>query len=204
MIKYVLVLLRKFKEKTWYFLNRFRFKSIQKNSFINSPLKITPFCISLGENVRIFKNCRIEGVVKYNKINFNPHIQIENNVSIQQNLHLTCANSIVIGGNTAIASNVTITDIHHQYENIKIPIESQDILVQQVKIGENCKIYNNAVILPGCKIGNHVTVGANSVVAIEIPDYSVVVGSPAKIVKRYNFKTKLWDKTNPDGTFLNL
>ena len=111
MIKYVFVLLIKFKEKIWYFSNRFRFKSIQKNSFINSPLKITPFCISLGKNVRIFKNCRIEGVVKYNKINFNPHIQIENNVSIQQNLHLTCANSIVIGENTAIASNVTITDI---------------------------------------------------------------------------------------------
>ena len=203
MIKYF-NLMRKFKEKIWYFLNRFRFKSIGKRSFIDSPLKITPLCISLGENVRIFKNCRIEGVFNYNNIKFNPSIIVGNNVSVQQNLHLTCANLIVIGKNTAIASNVTITDIHHQYENIKIPIESQDILVQQVKIGENCKIYNNAVILPGCKIGNHVTIGANSVVAIEIPDYSVVVGSPAKIVKRYSFKTKLWDKTNPDGTFLNL
>mgnify|MGYP006093090677 FL=1 len=197
-------LIKKINVRIWYFLNRFRFKSIGKRSFIDSPLKITPLCISLGENVRIFKNCRIEGVFNYNNIKFNPSIIVGNNVSVQQNLHLTCANLIVIGKNTAIASNVTITDIHHQYENIKIPIESQDILVQQVKIGENCKIYNNAVILPGCKIGNHVTIGANSVVAIEIPDYSVVVGSPAKIVKRYSFKTKLWDKTNPDGTFLNL
>ena len=197
-------LIKKINVRIWYFLNRFRFKSIGKKSFIDSPLKITPLCISLGENVRIFKNCRIEGVFNYNNIKFNPSIIVGNNVSVQQNLHLTCANLIVIGKNTAIASNVTITDIHHQYENIKIPIESQDILVQQVKIGENCKIYNNAVILPGCKIGNHVTIGANSVVAIEIPDYSVVVGSPAKIVKRYSFKTKLWDKTNPDGTFLNL
>jgi len=202
MIKYVFVLLIKFKEKIWYFSNRFRFKSIQKNSFINSPLKITPFCISLGKNVRIFKNCRIEGVVKYNKINFNPHIQIENNVSIQQNLHLTCANSIVIGENTAIASNVTITDIHHTYVDINIPIEKQDISVLQVDIGKNCKIYNNSVILPGSKIGNHVTIGANSVVAIEIPDYCVVVGAPAKIIKRYNTKTKSWVKTSPDGTFL--
>lgn len=204
MIKYFFVLLRKFKEKIWYFSNRFRFKSIQKNSFINSPLKITPFCISLGENVRIFKNCRIEGVVKYNKINFIPHIQIENNVSIQQNLHLTCANSIVIGENTAIASNVTITDIHHTYVDINIPIEKQDISVLQVDIGKNCKIYNNSVILPGSKIGNHVTIGANSVVAIEIPDYCVVVGAPAKIIKRYNFETKNWNKTNADGTFLKL
>lgn len=202
MIKCVFVLLSKFKEKIWYFSNRIRFKSIQKNSFINSPLKITPFCISLGENVRIFKNCRIEGVAKYNKINFNPHIQIENNVSIQQNLHLTCANSIVIGENTAIASNVTITDIHHTYLDINIPIEKQDISVLKVEIGKNCKIYNNSVILPGSKIGNHVTIGANSVVAIEIPDYCVVIGAPAKIIKRYNTKTKSWVKTNPNGTFL--
>jgi|TARA_B110000902_G_C14275919_1_gene574919 acetyltransferase-like isoleucine patch superfamily enzyme len=197
-------LIKKINVRIWYFLNRFRFKSIGKKSFIDSPLKITPLCISLGQNVRIFKNCRIEGVFSYNNINFNPSIIVGNNVSVQQNLHLTCANSIVIGKNTAIASNVTITDIHHQYENIKIPIESQDILVQQVKIGENCKIYNNSVILPGSKIGNHVSIGANSVVAIEIPDYCVVVGAPAKIVKRYNFETKNWDKTNSDGSFLNL
>jgi len=203
MIKYF-NLIKKVNVRVWYFSNRFRFKSIGKKSFINSPLKITPLCISLGENVRVFKNCRIEGVFSYNNVNFNPSIIVGNNVSVQQNLHLTCANSIVIGKNTAIASNVTITDIHHQYENIKIPIESQDILVQQVKIGENCKIYNNSVILPGCKIGNHVTIGANSVVAIEVPDYCVVVGAPAKIVKRYNFESKSWQKTNADGTFLKL
>lgn len=203
MIKYF-NLIRKFKVRIWYLSNRFRFKSIGKKTFIDSPLKITPLCLSLGENVRIFKNCRIEGVFSYNNINFNPSIIIGNNVSVQQNLHLTCANSIIIGENTAIASNVTITDIHHQYTDIDISIERQDILVKQVDIGKNCKIYNNSVILPGCKIGNHVTIGANSVVAIEIPDYCVVVGAPATIVKRYNFETKNWDKTNADGTFLKL
>ena len=194
--------LRKLRIKIWYYSNKLFFKSLGKGSFVDSPIKITPFCISLGENVRFFKNCRIEGVFRYNKINFNPHIMIQNNVSVQQNLHLTCANSIVIGKNTAIASNVTITDIHHSYEDINIPIENQDIIVNKVEVGENCKIYNNSVLLPGCKIGNHVTIAANSVVKSEIPDFCVVVGAPSKIIKRYNTKTKSWVKTNPDGTFL--
>ena len=87
---------------------------------------------------------------------------------------------------------MTITDIQHPYDDINIPIEKQDILVRQVEIGENCKIYNNAVILAGCKIGNHVTVAANSVVANKIPDFCVVAGNPAKIIKKYNKITKSW------------
>ena len=136
--------MNKLYKKIWFYCNKYFYKSLGKGSFINSPIKITPLCISLVENVRIFKNFRIEGVFSYNNINFNPSIIIGNNVSVQQNLHLTCANSVVIGKNTAIASNVTITDIQHPYEDINIPIEMQDIRVKKTEIRENCKIYNNS------------------------------------------------------------
>lgn len=115
---------------------------------------------------------------------------------------MTCAESIEIGENTAIAANVTITDIHHPYNDIATPIERQDLVVKPVKIGRDCKIYNNAVILPGTVIGNHVSVGANSVVSGVIPDYSVVVGAPAIIVKRYDYLSKTWRKTNKEGDFV--
>lgn len=88
---------------------------------------------------------------------------LEKGVHIEQNCHITWAQSIVIGKNTAIASNVTITDIHHSYDDVHIPIERQDIIINAVSIGPDCKIYNNAVILPGVHIGKHVTIGANSV-----------------------------------------
>ena len=65
-----------------------------------------------------------------------PSIVFKENVSVEQNLHLTCAKSIVIGANTAIAANVTITDIHHPYLDINTPIERQDILVNPVSIGK--------------------------------------------------------------------
>ncbi|PKP23306.1 MAG: acyltransferase [Bacteroidetes bacterium HGW-Bacteroidetes-21] len=188
----------------WWIIFRTRFKKLGKNSFIYNPILITPSYIYCGKNVKVFKSCRIQGITKYNNTYFSPTIRLEDNVSIQQNLHLTCANSIVIGENTAIASNVTITDIHHPYENINIPIEKQDIEVKDVTIGKNCKIYNNAVILPGVHIGNHVTIGANSVVTRDVPDFCVATGAPAKIFKKYNIETKQWGKTNPDGSFITI
>jgi acetyltransferase-like isoleucine patch superfamily enzyme len=158
----------------------------------------------MGRNVFVYKNCRIEGIKSCNNKIFKPSIVFCDNVSVQQNLHLTCANSISIGQFTAIAANVTITDIHHSYDDINIPIEKQDIEVKSVTIGKNCKIYNNAVILPGVNIGDHVTIAANSVVTSNIPSYCVVVGSPAKIVKKYNFEIMEWQKTDVNGNFLNL
>jgi len=174
--------------------NLLRFRHFHYSATVKHCLIITPKYISVNKNVFIEKNCRIEAVTSYNDARFHPSIVFEENVSVQQNLHLTCASHIIIGKNTAIASNVTITDIHHPYDDIKTPIEQQDIITKPVKIGEDCKIYNNAVILPGVQIGKHCTIGANSVVTHDIPDYSVAVGVPAKVIKQYNFETKQWEK----------
>ena len=58
------------------------------------------------------------------------------------------------------------------------------------------------MILPGTVIGNHVSVGANSVVSGIIPDYSVVVGAPAIVVKRYDEMSKSWRKKDKEGYFI--
>ncbi len=186
----------------WWIYNRRRFNKLDRRSYIQHPIKLTPSCIDCGKNVFVFKSARIEGVYRYNETIFTPSIVFEDCVTVQQNLHLTCAKKVVIGSNTAIAANVTITDIHHSYKDVKVPIEKQNIEVKEVRIGKDCKIYNNCVILPGCTIGNHVTIGANSVVAGCIPSFSVAGGLPAKIIKRFNFETNRWEKTNPDGSFL--
>lgn len=169
---------------------------IRKLLVVNNPDRIT-----VGENVYIGKLCRVEAVVNYNDKKFHPKIVFKKGVSIQQFLHLTCANSIVIGEDTAIAASVTITDIHHPYKDVSLPIEKQNIEVGEVFIGNGSKIYNNTVILPNTHIGDHVTIGANSVVSGTIPDYCVAVGAPARIIKRYCFETKQWKKTDKEGNF---
>ena len=162
------------------------------SSYIRKPIKITPRCIFVGKNVNVNANCRIEGVYKYNKVFFSPKIELHDGCSIEQNLHLTCAQNVIIGKNTSIAANVTITDINHPYENVLIPIEQQDIKVASVMIKSDCKVYNNSIILPGVTIGCHCVIGANSVVTKDIPDYCVAVGAPARVVKKYDFEKKEW------------
>jgi acetyltransferase-like isoleucine patch superfamily enzyme len=188
--------------KAWYFFYKSKFKELGKNTFIKRAIIITPAHISLSQNVFIQHNSRIEGITNYEGINFQPNIIIKENCTIQQNLHLTCAGNVFIGKNTAIAANVTITDINHPYERIDLPIERQPIIVTPVYIDDDCKIYNNAVILPGTKIGKHCVVGANSVVFGSIPDYCIVAGSPGRIIKRYCFEKKEWLKTDKEGDFI--
>ena len=170
------------------------FKEYHMSDVIKSPIILTPQFIELGENVYIGHHARIQGIKSYNGDSFQPLIKLNDGVSIQQNIHLTCASSIVIGKNTAIAANVTITDIHHPDDDVTLPIERQRLVVKEVIIGEDCKIYNNAVVLPGVHIGKHVTIGANSVVTRDIPDYSVAVGNPAKVIKMYDFEKNKWVK----------
>lgn len=188
------IILGKFRALFSYIRYKPFFYEYHKSDQIFSPLQLTPKFISLGERVVISYNARIQGVGLYKGVKYNPLIRLGDGVSIQQNIHLTCAKSVVIGKNTAIAANVTITDIHHPYDDISIPIEHQRLVVKEVSIGDDCKIYNNVVVLPGVHIGKHVTIGANSVVTRDIPDYSVAVGNPAKVIKHYDYNRKAWVK----------
>lgn len=189
------------KTNLWYrsFLKRCGYKNT-----IIAPMFLTPGHIVLEDNILIWNNARIEGVRIYQGVAFHPEIYFMEGVTVQQNLHLTCANKVSIGRNTAIAANVTITDIDHPYLDISVPIERQKIKVGYVCIKSDCKIYNNVVILPNVTIGNHSVVGANSVVRAGIyPDYSIIVGNPARIVKRYCLARKSWVKTDKNGDYIN-
>lgn len=179
------------------------FAPMGASSFVCRPICMTTRYLKMGHNIYIGPNARIEGVDKYNAVTFTPVIELSDGVTIQQNIHLTCANHVSIGANTAIAANVTITDIHHPYDDIEKSIDSQDIIVGEVVIGSDCKLYNNVVILPNVHIGKHVTVGANSVVCSDLPSYSVAVGMPAYIVKRYDFELHKWRKTDSKGNFID-
>lgn len=187
-IRMAILIMRSMKYKL--FFNRFG-----KMSFIKSPIFINNIkYINVGDNVKIWHGARIEAVDKYNGKRFMPAITIEDNVAIQQNFHCTCASEIYIGKGTAITQNVGIFDINHQYEKIGSPIIDQDISPNAVYISENCFIGMNSVILPGTKLGKQNIVAAGSIVSGEFPDYCVLAGVPAKVIKKYNPQTELWER----------
>lgn len=99
-----------------------------------------------------------------------------------------------IGNNVILAQNVVISGLNHNYENINIPIKDQHCTGKNISIDNDCWIGANAVITAGVCIGKHVVVAAGSVVTKSVPEYSVVAGIPARIIKQYDFKKQKWEK----------
>ena len=97
--------------------------------------------------------------------------------------------SIEIGHDVWTGHHVYITDQNHGYDDVRVPISQQTMPERPVSIGDGSWIGYGTVILPGATIGRHVTVGANSVVTSELPDYCVAAGNPARVIKRYSAET---------------
>lgn len=150
--------------------------------------------IFLGKNVCIRPYARIEPIVSWNGQKFNPRIEIGDNVTIEQNLHLTCANFVKIGSFSSITGYVCITDIDHEYRDISQPLLSQSLIVQETEIGKYCFIGTGVKIMAGVHIGEHSVIGANAVVTHDIPPFSVATGIPAKVIKKFSFETNQWEK----------
>ncbi len=93
--------------------------------------------------------------------------------------------SIEIGDDVWTGHHVYITDQNHGYEDVTLPISHQTMPERPVSVGNGSWIGHGSVILPGAQIGEHVTIGANSVVTGVIPSFSVAAGNPAKVIRRY-------------------
>jgi acetyltransferase-like isoleucine patch superfamily enzyme len=91
--------------------------------------------------------------------------------------------SIDIGDDVWTGHHVYITDQNHGYENMDLPISQQSMPEKPVRIGSGSWLGHGTVVLPGADIGEHVVIGANSVVTGVIPSFSVAVGAPARVVK---------------------
>jgi acetyltransferase-like isoleucine patch superfamily enzyme len=165
---------------------RTKFGRFGKGSVIKKPILLTnPDRIFIGKRVFIRDHARIELVNSYRGKSFSPYLYIDDDVSVEQNLHLTCGENIHIERNVAVAANVTITDIKHTYNDPIAPIKEQNIITVPVKIGEGSVILNGAVVTPGTVLGKNCAVASNSVVIGQFPDFSFIGGVPAKIIKKF-------------------
>lgn len=144
--------------------------------------------ISIGNNSYIHRYCRIEAIDSYQNQKFYPTIIIGQNVNIGEYNHITAINKIVIGNGVLTGRRVTISDNNHgnfkQEELDEIPLKRKITCKGKVIIGENVWIGENACILSGVSIGKGCVIAANAVVTHNIPDYCLVAGVPAKIVKQ--------------------
>ncbi|WP_246254306.1 DapH/DapD/GlmU-related protein [Pedobacter foliorum] len=101
---------------------------------------------------------------------------------------------VEIGNNVMLAQHIVISGLNHGYSDPVIPPSRQPVVTAKIVIEDDVWIGANSVVTAGVRIGKHSIVGGGSVVAKDIPEYCVVVGNPARIIKRFNFETATWDK----------
>ena len=168
------------------------------NGKINIGRHVTfqnPDTLHFGKGVGIGKYTYFLPLKKYAGITYHPKITIGDGCWIGIRNSFACIDSIEIGKNVLFAGYVHITDHSHGYEDINTPIAKQPLISKGgVVIEDQCWLGFSCEILSGVHIGRHSIVAARAVVTKDVPAYCIVAGNPARIVKRYNLKTKQWER----------
>ncbi len=174
----------------------------RKDIFIRYPAKLSGIkYMKIGKNFSTGRFLILEAIYNYNETNYNPQLIIKDNVRINESIHIGCTNYIEIGNSVTIGSKSFISDHNHgiyigekQTSPLIRPALRELTCDAKVIVGDNTWIGENVAILPNVSIGKGCIIGAGSIVTRDIPDYSIAVGNPAKVVKRFNFKTQKWEK----------
>lgn len=181
-----------------------KFKSVGKDNYLQWPIKIdNARYITLGNNVKISWHGWLLCIDRYGDRFFEPQIIIHDNTYIGNACHIVACRKVEVGKSVMLADKCYLSDNLHAYEDITVPIIHNPMEVPgEIVIGDHSWLGENVCVFGNVKIGKHCVVGAGSVVLQSIPDYSVAVGSPARIIKRYNPETRNWQKTDKAGNFL--
>ena len=159
-----------------------------------------PACISLGANVAI-DDCAFfdaagggeQGIRLHDGVVLSRNciviaktgpIEIMQEVDVGFNCVIASITGITIGASTIIAGNCYIGGGRYHHDKLLPSIKEQGVYSRgEIVIGEKSWIGAGATILDGVKLGKGVIVGAGAVVTKDAPDYAVLVGSPARILR---------------------
>lgn len=160
-------------------------KSVGRHVTLEHPVRklIGRQYISIGDKCYIGRNAVITA---WDQLMI-PEIVIGKQVVIGDDCHITAANSIIIGNGTLMGKKVTITDNSHgafTIEDLALnPLDRAITSKGKVVVGEKVWIGDKVTICPGVTIGNGAIIGANAVVTKDIPERSIAVGNPARVIK---------------------
>ena len=137
------------------------------------------------------------GVSPHHELDVETAVSIGDRCLIGKGSGIVSHHSVIIGDDVFTGHNVYITDANHGYEDVEQPIGRQFSPPQPVSIGSGSWLGHGVIVLPGVAIGRNVVIGAGAVVTSDIPDFSVAVGNPARVIRRY-FPDRGWVAQAPD------
>lgn len=165
---------------------------------------VNPFVHQHGKGSKIRRRVRMD-VLPFNHFALGKKAIIEDfctinngvgDVAIGENTLIGMGNVIIgpvtIGNNVIFAQNIVASGLNHTYQNPDLPILAQGVTTALIVVEDDCWIGANVVITAGTRVGKHCVIAAGAVVTKDIPPYSVAVGNPAKVIRRYDATTKEW------------
>lgn len=177
---------------------RARLRKLGNRSVLFRPLMIVGARhIEIGERTSIREFARLE-VISRAEVEWVPKLTIGSAVNIEQGVHIVCQCNVTIGDRVSITPYCCIVDTHHPYDSPDMPPKIGLRLPTDrsfVTIGEGTFIGAHSTILPNVTIGKGCIIGAGSVVTSDLPDYALVMGAPARIVKIFDPIGRTWTKT---------
>jgi lipopolysaccharide O-acetyltransferase len=163
---------------------RRRFYAFGNASILDRPNWVYgPHQIDIGDGVLIFKSAWLS-VERAAWRESPPVLKIGNGVAMRPYCTVSAAESITIEDGVVLAAYTTVVDNDHVHvggENPNI-VWGGGIKSAPIRIGRGTWVGERVSILKGSDIGRYCTIGANSVVRGTIPDHSVAVGAPARVV----------------------
>lgn len=162
--------------------------AIGQGSIVHPPaLIIGHHRIAVGSDVVVHPGAFFSVVAQHQDAADDARLVIGDGVRIGSDMVIACCGSIEIGDHVLIADRVYIGDTYHQYRDVTRPVRDQGLGdPRPVSIGRGAFLGINCAVLPGVTIGEGACVGANAVVTHDVPPHSLVVGNPAKAIRRWN------------------
>lgn len=138
-----------------------------------------PENIIIGSDVYIGHQTILKGYYK-------GELTIGDGTWIGQQCFFHSAGNLRIGKNVGIGPGVKIITSYHGEDGIAKPVLHSKVFFEEVIVEDDSDLGVASIILPGVRIGKGVVVGAGAVVTKDVPDYAVVIGSPARIIRYRN------------------
>lgn len=183
-MKYIKFLQKKIKNYSFSLLIRLELESLFLGLFSLIP---TTFGVLIrGLLLKVFvKKCKGFAWVQP-KVTFvhTDRLTVGSNFGVNSGTYINAVGEIEIGSYVLIGSNVTISSGMHPIDGIEPSIFERPTIHKKIIIKDDVWIGAGAVIMPGITLAKGTVVGANSTVTKDTEEYSIVVGSPAKIIKK--------------------
>lgn len=167
------------------------FGSFGPGSYIVPPARVSmPEAIHIGAGVIINEHSWISVVEAVP--GHTPKLTIGDRTVIDRLLHVACVGEIEIGEDVLIAERTLIGDTYHDYTDPDAHIVQQAVAPRKVTIERGAHLGLGSIVMPGVTIGEEALVGAGAVVTRDVPPRTVVVGNPARVVRRFDAERGEW------------